>query len=987
MKKVAFLRPVFSLSIFVIFLLCPTLLATHTSLAQNASEGFGEIQGKVSDALTGEPIPFASVSYLLPTGEISGTQTDFDGYYSLKPLPKGKYKLTFSFVGYETQTVKKVVVKANEITQVDVQLKQAKTLLDHVAVSSLHVSTQSAKVKRRDKSGIDTKGSRRDNSSAYIDGIRVRGISSLPANAMPPPPPPLPPYPMPPKAQPNPAPTSRKVPGGTWKKSTDNRNNLQDDSQNNGIWYFEPDNDTNAHLGYAAAPTSSGTVQAQVFSAQEITPEFPGGNNALSEYIAKNTSIPTELKQSTMEGRVFVQFIVNEDGTLSDYQVVRGINNSLNDEALRVVKGMPKWKPGKDITGKVQKTRFVVPIHFPPKEQASTTEPNRSNETITPMFPSSVELAPEFVGGQAQLMQYMAKNLRYPEWDKETATQGTVVIHFDVNEDGSIGNAVVRNKVSAGLEQEAIRLVKNMPNWLPGISDNKSVKKTVTLPLKFCFDDRSNGTIIAEPQNLDGEHYNPIVENEFLQSKPNPLSTFSIDVDKASYSNVRRIVQQDQQVPPADAVRTEEMINYFVYDYPAPDKTRPFSITTEMQACPWNPKHQLALIGLQGKKVETKNAAPGRLVFLIDVSGSMSNALPLLKESLKLLTQQMRSQDQVAIVVYAGAAGLVLPPTSGADKKTIEEAIDRLQSGGSTAGGAGILLAYETAKKNFDPKANNRVILCTDGDFNVGVSSQDELIKLIEEQRKTGVFLSVLGFGSGNYQDGKMEQLANKGNGNYAYIDNIKEAKRTLVEQMTGTIQTIAKDVKIQVEFNPANVRGYRLIGYENRLLNAQDFNDDTKDAGEIGAGHTVTALYEVVLNSQPNTELVTTAKDTTLKNADPLKYQDKEPEELRKVMGEIMTVKFRYKAPNDDKSTLIEKPLGRADLLKPASNNFTWASTLAEFSLLLRNSNYKGQATMEHILQRAQQAKASDKDGSRAEFIELAKECQKLMNKTTDKK
>ncbi len=358
--------------------------------------------------------------------------------------------------------------------------------------------------------------------------------------------------------------------------------------------------------------------------------------------------------------------------------------------------------------------------------------------------------------------------------------------------------------------------------------------------------------VMEAPESQDAafntEQYDHIQENGYLEAMSNPLSTFSIDVDTASYSNVRRFIN-GSQLPPTDAVRIEEFINYFNYDYPQPDGEHPFSITTEVSTAPWNPAHKLVHIGLQGQQVDKTELPDSNLVFLFDISGSMNDAnkLPLLKQGFRLLVEQLTERDRVAIVVYAGAAGLVLPSTSGAEKATILEAIDRLEAGGSTAGGAGIQLAYGQAKENFIPNGNNRIILATDGDFNVGASSDGELVRMIEEKRDDGIFLSILGFGTGNYKDSKMEKLADKGNGNYAYIDTIREAKKVLVSEMAGTLLTIAKDVKIQIEFNPTKVQAYRLIGYENRLLAKEDFTDDSKDAGELGAGHTVTALYEII--------------------------------------------------------------------------------------------------------------------------------------------
>jgi len=383
------------------------------------------------------------------------------------------------------------------------------------------------------------------------------------------------------------------------------------------------------------------------------------------------------------------------------------------------------------------------------------------------------------------------------------------------------------------------------------------------------------------------EEYGRIYENRFLLALQNPLSTFSIDVDTASYSNIRRFINSNQ-FPYKDAVRIEEMINYFSYDYPQPKKDHPFSITTEISTCPWNDSHRLVHIGLQGEKLETKKLPPSNLVFLLDVSGSMSSAnkLPLLQKAFRLLVNELGPRDRVSIVVYAGAAGLVLPSTEASQTETIVSAIERLKAGGSTAGGAGIKLAYKVAQQNFIQEGNNRIILATDGDFNVGVSSTSELVRMIEDYRKKGIFLTILGFGMGNYKDGRMEQLANKGNGNYFYIDNLLEAKKVFVNDMRGTLFTIAKDVKLQLEFNPAKVKAYRLIGYENRMLQKEDFADDTKDAGELGAGHTVTALYEIIPFG--STE--------EIPGVDDLKYQDNKISRKAFKNKEILTLKLRYK-------------------------------------------------------------------------------------------
>lgn len=465
-------------------------------------------------------------------------------------------------------------------------------------------------------------------------------------------------------------------------------------------------------------------------------------------------------------------------------------------------------------------------------------------------------------------------------------------------------------------------------------------------------------------ENFNTEAYSSITENDFKNALLNPLSTFSIDVDAASYSNVRRFITNGQN-PPADAVRIEEMINYFNYDYPQPKDEHPFSITTEMSTTPWNSKTKLVHIGLQGKNIDMSEIPASNLVFLVDVSGSMeaANKLPLLKKSFNLLVDNLRENDRVAIVVYAGAAGLVLPSTPGSDKAKILEALNNLSAGGSTAGGAGIKLAYKVAQENFIKDGNNRIILATDGDFNIGASSDGEMTKLIEEKRKSGVYLTCLGFGMGNYKDSKMETLADKGNGNYAYIDNILEAKKVLVTEMGGTLFTIAKDVKLQLEFNPNKVESYKLIGYENRLLNAEDFNDDTKDAGELGAGHTVTALYEIVLKGEG-----------TAPSVDTLRYQKLTELAPKTVPSEeLLTVKFRYKKPNEETSKLIVNHLTNQSVsLAKTSNNFRFSAAVAEFGLLLRNSKYKANANYKQVVELAKASKGTDEHGYRAEFIRL---------------
>ncbi|MBX2944794.1 MAG: von Willebrand factor type A domain-containing protein [Cyclobacteriaceae bacterium] len=462
------------------------------------------------------------------------------------------------------------------------------------------------------------------------------------------------------------------------------------------------------------------------------------------------------------------------------------------------------------------------------------------------------------------------------------------------------------------------------------------------------------------------EEYDGINENIFHDALRNPLSTFSIDVDAASYSNVRRFLNNGQR-PPKDAVRIEELINYFDYDYSQPKGEHPFNIITEISSAPWNRQHKLVHIGLQGKRIPTENLPPSNLVFLIDVSGSMDmpNRLPLLKSSFKLLVNELRPQDHVSIVVYAGAAGLVLEPTSGAEKKKIIEALDRLEAGGSTAGGAGLRLAYATAKKHFKQGGNNRVILATDGDFNVGESSNAAMERLIEEEKQSGVFLTVLGYGMGNYKDSKMKTLSMKGNGNYAYIDNLTEAKKVLVNEFGGTLFIIAKDVKLQVEFNPAKVKAYRLIGYENRLLKSEDFNNDKKDAGDLGSGHTVTALYEII----------PVGVDSEFFKIDPLKYQTIKIDPAAARSNELMTVKFRYKQPDGDTSKLIVHPMNDNQVsLEKTSDNFRWSASVAAFGMLLRESEYVKSYSYNDVVQLAQGARGIDKEGYRIEFINMVK-------------
>ncbi|WP_282126499.1 vWA domain-containing protein [Marinifilum flexuosum] len=459
------------------------------------------------------------------------------------------------------------------------------------------------------------------------------------------------------------------------------------------------------------------------------------------------------------------------------------------------------------------------------------------------------------------------------------------------------------------------------------------------------------------------EGYSTINENNYKNAVESPVSTFSIDVDAASYSNVRRFLTNGEK-PPIDAVRIEEMINYFNYNYEQPNGEHPFAIHHEIAKCPWNKENLLLHIGLQGKKIETENLPASNLVFLLDVSGSMNsqNKLPLLKKAFKLLVNQLRPEDKVAIVVYAGSSGLVLPSTNGTEKEEILNALNKLNAGGSTAGAAGLKLAYKTARENFIDGGNNRIILATDGDFNIGISSNAEMERLIEKERNNGVFISVLGFGMGNYKDDKMEIIADKGNGNYSYIDNILEAKKVLVNEFGGTLHTIAKDVKIQIEFNPAIVEEYRLIGYENRMLNKEDFDDDQKDAGELGSGHNATALYEIKLEKRKK-------KDQNLK------YQDTKLNAKALSKNEIASVKFRYKNPKGRKSILITEEIPMdVSSAQTISENFQFSAAVAGFGLLLRQSKHKGNCNYKMLIDLAQNSKGQDMEGYRSEFIRLMK-------------
>jgi Ca-activated chloride channel homolog len=507
-----------------------------------------------------------------------------------------------------------------------------------------------------------------------------------------------------------------------------------------------------------------------------------------------------------------------------------------------------------------------------------------------------------------------------------------------------------------------------MGDVAPGMASAKSVRSS-GMTLEESLEDMPTRADRGLGPGLGGDRYATIDENPFIPVKNEPLSTFSIDVDTASYSKVRQYLLQHNTLPRPDAVRIEELINYFRYEYEPPAGDDPFAAHIEVAECLWTPAHRLVRVGIKGREIERDSRPTSNLVFLLDVSGSMNqpNKLPLMKRGMKMLVDQLGENDRVAIVVYAGAAGMVLDSTTGDQKPVVMNALDRLQAGGSTNGGQGIRLAYQAALDHFVQGGVNRVILCTDGDFNVGVTGTDELVRLVEENAKRGVFLTVLGFGMGNHNDAMLEELSNKGNGNYAFIDTDAEARKVLVEQLSGTLVTIAKDVKIQVEFNPAQVSAYRLIGYENRLLAAQDFNDDRKDAGEIGAGHTVTALYEIVPADA--------AGQLTTPPVDELRYQQHGDLTGEAKSGELLTLKIRYKQPDGDTSTKLTFPVAdQGYRFGQASKDFRFAAAVASFGMLLRNSQYRGNATYAGVLETAQEAAEGDTTGYRQEFLTLVR-------------
>lgn len=479
---------------------------------------------------------------------------------------------------------------------------------------------------------------------------------------------------------------------------------------------------------------------------------------------------------------------------------------------------------------------------------------------------------------------------------------------------------------------------------------------------------------------MNTEEYDRINENTFKSVLENPVSTFSIDVDTASYTNVRRFLLQSEELPPVDAVRIEEFLQYFSYDYPQPEGEDSVGFQLDMEVAPWNVKHQLLRVAIQAKEIKTEDLPASNLVFLVDTSGSMhnDNKLPLLQKSMNVLVDQLRPQDTISIVAYAGSAGVILEATPGTDKTTIIRAFTDLKAGGSTAGSAGIELAYKIAEDNYIKGGNNRVILCTDGDFNVGVTSTGALERLIEEKREKNIYLTILGLGMGNYKDSRMESLSNIGNGNYAYIDNLLEGKKVLGKEIWGNLFAVAKDVKVQIEFNPKKVSSYRLIGYENRLLNREDFNDDTKDAGEMGSGQSVTAFYELVLADSKDNEVTS--------QSDPLVFQESSiiPSE------DILSFNLRYKKPvdGDEQSQLLSVMMDEEELYNNQGESdldFTFASAVVEFGMLLRDSPFKGNSSWEHVIAQAKASKGADENGYRSEFIKLV-EIAELLDTLSDK-
>ncbi|MEO8887339.1 MAG: von Willebrand factor type A domain-containing protein [Mucilaginibacter sp.] len=619
-----------------------------------------------------------------------------------------------------------------------------------------------------------------------------------------------------------------------------------------------------------------------------------------------------------------------------------------------------------------------VTIYIDGTSSGTTTDSRGHYSIVIPE--GKIKLAFSYIGFKRQIVE-VGKNdtLNIVLKNDDAALNEVVVIGYGTSNYKSATNADIPE------------LLKKMQGINVDAKGNVTINNQSVNKAKINGKDFVGGNVAQAVQNLPSdileridarylasvpvsdESYNQIIENKFEDPTTTPLSTFSADVDAASYSNVRRFINAGQ-LPPKNAVRIEEMVNYFQYNLPEPTSGAPVAIHTELATAPWNSQHQLVRIGLKAKNVKLDKLPASNLVFLLDVSGSMNepNKLPLVKSSLKMLVDQLRPIDHVAIVVYAGAAGLILPSTPGDEKVKIKDAIDNLSAGGSTAGGAGITLAYKIARENFIKEGNNRIIWATDGDFNVGASSDNDMESLIEGERKSGVSISILGFGMGNLKDSKMERMADKGHGNYAYIDNITEATKSMVSEFGGTLFTVAKDVKIQVEFNPAKVQAYRLLGYEDRLLAKEDFNDDSKLGGDMGVGHTVTALYEIIPVG---------VKDSFTTSVDPLKYQKPVEAKTENNSSDIMTVKFRYKDPQSEVSKMEQVTVtGKAIDADKTSDDFKFAAAVVEYGLLLRDSQFKQNARFDQLISIAKSAKGKDDDGYRAEFIRLAESTKNLM-------
>ena len=585
-----------------------------------------------------------------------------------------------------------------------------------------------------------------------------------------------------------------------------------------------------------------------------------------------------------------------------------------------------------------------VTVEISGPDQRRVTTDDRGRYSVTGLLPG------------AYRMRFLLPGFREVLQQVAVSAGGTVRLNATLLVSAPQETVSVAAEASRDRRGRADKAGESLPVTPPPTASAVGAARPTAAPPPFFEGFRRSG----EPFNT--ETYSHLDENPFRRVAVDPLSTFSIDVDTASYANVRRFLTAGT-LPPIGAVRIEELINYFRFAYPQPSDDLPFSVTTEITDCPWNPSHKLALIGLQGRELRQENSPARNLVFLVDVSGSMNSPdkLPLVRHGLRMLVDTLTARDRVAIVVYAGSSGLVLPSTPGDQKARIHQAIANLEAGGSTNGAQGIQLAYRTAREQFARGGINRVILATDGDFNVGVTSQDALVRLIEEERASGVFLSVLGVGTGNLKDSTMESLADKGNGNYAYLDTLHEARKVLVAEAGATLVTIAKDVKLQLEFNPQTVEGYRLIGYENRILRHEDFNDDKKDAGEIGAGHSVTALYEIVP--------VGVKMDGP--GVDPLKYQAPSARRTEAGSDELLTVKLRYKAPDGDESRLISAALGSR--VREMTANSGFASAVAEVGMLMRRSALAPNASYESAIARARKHRGEDAEGYRAEFIKLA--------------